>query len=212
MVSYAQSACGRRVECERAGVCEVGGVFEALPFSIGEEAAPGGVPERVGLVWAHGLCSRGVSEGPVVAGNHVLQSTGSVGKINRLPEATGVEAAEVDSQFRVVTDEKARQAGVVPDFFDKHLEGGILRPVLTEEATHEVFGPLNHSILRGCTSNDLGGWVVQLGVLIVMVHASVKHPICMLALVKVVTGRQLYLTLDVPKVSVSPHRAYTSRC
>ncbi len=54
-VADANAATGGRGEAVVAVELEVDGVFEALPFFVGEEVAPFGISEGYGLVWAESL-------------------------------------------------------------------------------------------------------------------------------------------------------------
>jgi hypothetical protein len=59
--------------------------------------------------------------------------------------------------------------------FDDGFKGCIVGPFEAEEAGHEVLCRLQHSILRCCPCDDLGGGVVQLGVVVIEEDAGIEE-------------------------------------
>ena len=109
-----------------------------------------------------------IRNSPVEARGQSVESCCCVLQICLLPDDASVGTSCSDSYIGIIAIIVTSQAVVVPCSFDDKFQSSIVCPTQAEEPCQEVFGALQHTILSGSPSNDLGTRVIQMAVVIVV--------------------------------------------
>jgi len=107
--------------------------------------------------WNEGCAYIYICNRPVIATRRRSQSFCGIREVNLLPYHGGIATSRRLVTVAVVALEISSQRIVKPVLFKDQRQGRIVGPLKTKETGHEILGRLEHSVLRGCPSDDFGG-------------------------------------------------------
>ena len=109
-----------------------------------------------------------IRNSPVEARRHSIEPCCCVLQVCLLPDNASIGTPCSDSCIGIIAIIVPSQAVVVACSFNDEFQSSIVRPTQAEETCQEIFGTLQHAILSGSPSNDLGTRVIEMTIVIVV--------------------------------------------